>query len=297
MKRRVRFLICTVLIFCITLGFSLVASAVETISKSDKEKLVKVLASTDAGTGEEEYCNKIKLSDGTTFSLFTIKKRGSDDAYWDIEFNDVNFKKLGDRTKEIILQNFEDEIKKSSISDQGKQYIYNEIRYYYDYDTRLIQENVVEKVLPNMFLGYEFVQPAFGVVSTILGCICIVIIMSLVASVILDVMYMQVPVFREKTFQATQRGGGGRFSFIRNRTQLERPWFISYEAAYANKVALESNGTKNALVLYLLYRSVTFIVVSFCIIFLMTGMFMGVVQWIWDKFSPMFAPEIWGAGG
>ena len=41
--------------------------------------------------------------------------------------------------------------------------------------------------------------------------------------------------------------------------------------------------------------ALTFIVVAFCVVYLMNGMFIGVVSKIWDLFSPMFAPEIWGA--
>jgi len=293
MCKHLKYLVCIVVIMCITMSISMGVSATETISDSDYTKFVEMLKKTESGSGEDDNCNAIKLPDGSTFALFKFEK--SSGNFHDITFNAQEFELLGDYEQKITLKNFEEALNASSISDQGKQYIYNEVRYSYDYDIRLIQEKVIDDVQPNMFLSYELFHPFSGVISTIVGCVCVVTLMSLVVTVVLDVMYMQFPVFREKTFQATQRGGGGRFSFIKNRTQIERPWFISYEAAYANKVNVESNGTRNALLIYLRYRALTFIVVAFCVVYLMNGMFVGIVSKIWDLFSPMFAPEIWGA--
>ena len=296
MKFSTRIYICLTLVICAVLSCTFSVSATETISKADRDALLTVLKSTDAGSGNNDKCNKIVLPNGKTFSLFSFKVSSKGSKYYDISFDGVNFSKLSDETKERLLSNFETAVTKSKISAQGQQYIYSEIRDNYDYDIALIQENIVEKVQPNMFTAYELMHPFSGVVGTVIGCICVVIILSLVMTTLLDVMYMQFPVFREKTFQATQKSNNGRFSFIRNRTQIERPWFISYEAAYANKVNVESNGEKNALIVYLRYRIVSLIVITICIAYLTGGLFMDVVRWIWEHFNHIFSPEIWGAG-
>lgn len=327
MKIFARVFICLtiIIICCFSLGISV--SATSYINSSDKQKIEKLLAETDSVDGK---CNKIhityydddgnsketdisvvKFNSGSNTYLYNMEQK-NDGSYVE-ESKSVNsyvgnrffvmeadyriVECLPDEDRRIILNNIKDAFnnKDYGISSEAKQMFYNELRVLYGDDIEYIQGEIISGVQPNMFTAYELFLPFRSIIGTILGCICIIIIVSLVFSVILDVMYMQVPEFRERTYQATQRGGGGRFSMVKNRSQIDRPWFVSYEAARASKESIESNGTKNVLLIYMRYRVVTWIVVGICLTYLLTGMFMNVTNVIWGKAPQVFDIATWGA--
>lgn len=310
--RGIKTCICFLFVLILCLSFSSTVYAEEYISKSDYENIVKLLNNIEAVDADDNcmsitYSDDKKISivdfkDGKGVSLYHYEKKNNGTS--DLEESKTtldkyagngficmsinpDFSDLPENDKRIILDNIKYEFQHNelanNISAEAKQMFFNELRVVYGDDVTYIQEEIINGVQPNMFLAYETFYPFRGYVGTILGIICIIIITSLVFSVVLDVIYIQVPEFRERTFQATRSGGGGRFSFIRNRSQIERPWFVSYEAARASKEGIESNGTRNALLIYFKYRVVTWIVVAICLVYLTSGTFMHIVNWIWDK--------------
>ena len=327
MKRFVRIITCLIILTICCLSFCINVSATSYISKDDKTKIEKLLSETESVYG---YCDKIsiveydadgngtnaeislvKFSDGSTTSLSDMEQQ-DDGTYKENKTTVDNYIGKGFYVMEadyrfvdyvepehrrIILDNIKDSFnnKDYGISSEAKQMFYNELRVLYGDDVEYIQGEIITGIQPNMFLAYEMFLPFRGFVGTALGCICWIIIVSLVFSVVLDVMYMQVPEFRERTYQATQHGGGGRFSMIKNRSQIDRPWFVSYEAARASKESIDSNGERNAILIYMKYRVVTWIVVTICVTYLLTGMFMGVTNTIWEKVPQVFDIATWGA--
>lgn len=293
MKKLMKIGLCTLMIFICSFIVSTSVYAVQTISWADGVEFRNVLNKTDPGTGEDENCSKITLPGGGQVEIFklSVAQKGK---FYNFSINGEELDKFDNSVKKRMFTNLEQNIEKSNITQQGQQLIYNEIRYSYDIGGDFVEREIVDRIQPDMFTSYEWTRPFSDTLSTIIGCICCTIILSIVWTVLLDIMYLQFPIFREKTFQATRRRGGGLFSFIQNRTQLERPWFISYEAAYAYKTSVESNGDANALLVYFKHRTVSFLVVSVCLAYLMCGLFMDTVTWIWDHFSDIFEPAKWG---
>ena len=74
MCKHLKYLVCIVVIMCITMLISMGVSATETISDSDYTKFVEMLKKTESGSGEDDNCNAIKLPDGSTFALFKFEK-------------------------------------------------------------------------------------------------------------------------------------------------------------------------------------------------------------------------------
>ena len=331
MKRVLQVCICLITVFvCYTFMFCEHVSAISYITSEDKKGIEKLLSNTPAIDG---YCDKIpivvtnengeeqnitislvKFTDGKSVSLSEmeqqsdgsyIERKSTVDNYIGDNFymmeTDYRFEEYVDAdSRRIILDNIKDAFNNIDnngykISAEAKHMLYNEIRLFYGDDVEYIQGEIINGVQPNMFLAYEIFLPFRGVLGTILGCICCIIIVSLIFSVIFDVLYMQVPEFKERTYQATQRGGGGRFSVIRNRSQIDRPWFVSYEAARASKESIESNGEKNVILLYMKYRIVTWIVVTISLTHLLTGSFMGLTNVVWDTAPQVSDIATWGA--
>ena len=314
--------LCILITFICCISVSITVSATSYISRSDKEKIEKLLLDTEAtdgncaqiptgkvdAVGHPITISIVKFTDGSTM-LYNIDKEVSGvvessitvneyvgNGFWVMEANYDFVEEIAPKERRIILDNLKDSFnnKDFGISEEAKQMFYNELRSLYGDDIEYIQGEIISGIKPNMFMAYEIFLPFRGWVGTFLGCLVCIIIVSLVFSVVLDTLYIQVPEFRERTFQSSQKGGGGRFSFTRNRTQIERPWFVSYEAARASKESIESNGTRNGLLLYMKYRIFTWIVVVVCITYLITGIFMNIVNEIWDKAPQVFDIATWG---
>ena len=328
MKRVLQLCICLITVFiCCSFVFCGQVSAISYIKKADKENIEKLLSETPAVDGN---CNEIHITEigedgvetNTTISLVTftdskkvllsdierqsdgsyIERKSTADSYIGDDFyimeTDYRFKEYIDiKSRRVILDNIKYAFNNIDygISAEAKHMFYNEIRSFYGDDVEYVQGEIIGGIQPNMFLAYEIFLPFKGVVGTIFGCICWIIIVSLVFSVIIDFMYMQVPEFRERTYQFTQHSSGGRFSFIKNRSKIDRPWFVSYEAARASKESIESNGERNMMILYLKYRVVTWIIVTICLTYLLTGLFMGIMNVIWEKAPQVFDVATWGA--
>lgn len=323
MNRIKRVIICVLflVVYCFSINTFLV-SATSYVSKNDKIGIEKLLADTDAVNGK---CNKIKISryedgkykdeeislvkfiDNQTLTNLERQPDGSfkennttindyiGNGFFAMEADYRFVDYVPEDDKRIILDNVRNNFNNKSygISEEAKQMFYNEIRELYGDDIQYMQGEIINNVQPNMFLAYELFYPFRGNVGTALGCICCILIVSLIFSVVLDYLYIQVPEFRERTFQDTQKRG--RFSFMRNRSKIDRPWFVSYEAARASKESIESNGTRNGLLLYMKYRVITWIVIAACLTYLLTGMFMDIVNGVWNVTPKIFDVATWGA--
>lgn len=255
-------------------GYSLSVDAFCNLSASDTNKLKTLLSSTIAYDSDKLSC--IVTSDGA-FSLFNISSV-SGKTYSKIYFNSTKFSSLNKEKQDIILSNFESAINKSSISVQGVQLLYSEIRQYTDFDTKMTQEMVTDVVQPDIFSGYMFLKPFSSTISTIMGIVCVVIVFSLVASTVMDLTYICFPVLRDRMDEvASQRKNGAK-----------RPWFISHDAISACRETDTSSKYKNALVIYFKHRVLTYIVLALCFTYLIGGLIFDLVQWLLTAFSQAF---------
>lgn len=292
----------TVILIC-CLSVSITTSAVSYINQQDIKCLQNIMKNT---VGVEHSCDKLVDTYGNEFSLFKIYTKAEAEKagivskdYLPTGFGviDLDYRFVSDidrEEKRIILEGLKDAFtgsEASQMSREARQMIYDELRVAYGDDIEYIQKELIDGIQPNMFLAYEAFLPFRGIIGTFLGCICLITIVSTVLSVVIDFMYMQVPEFRERTYQATHKAGRGRFSFVQNRSHIDRPWFVTYEAAYASKKSLEDNG--NALIIYLKNRIIAIVAISISLVYLTSGVFMNVVTHLWSSLPNLVDMGLW----
>lgn len=275
--RRIKIIVALAVLILATMGYSVSTSAICTMTGDDADKLASLLDSTTAYDADK--LSSIVYGDGT-FSLFTIKVV-SGKAYREIYFNNDKFDMLSAEQQNVILENFKNAVVSSSISAEGKQLLYSELTQYTDFDTSITQEIVTDIVQPDIFRGYEFLKPFSSTLSTIMGIVCIIIVISLVCSTILDLMFICFPSMRDRMEENAKNRKNG----------AKRPWYISYDALSACTEAETSKQYKNALGIYFKHRALSYIVLALCFTYLIGGMFIDLIYWLLDTFNKAFG---WG---
>lgn len=110
-----------------------------------------------------------------------------------------------------------------------------------------------------------------GIVSTIMGVLCVLIFMFLGFSIIFDIFYLVIPPFQA---MLDSTGDG-----------TKKPWGVSKEAYMSVQEAEKSDEYKNVLSMYFGRRVKVLIVVAIAITYLVSGKIYDIVVWFVDSFS------------
>lgn len=270
-------------------------NAIVLLSDNDKQQLEKVMKETEGLYGDSLYKMKAREDDTKSEPMFEIKAKaltGTTVKLYNVSLNTELFKKYSDEYKDIILYRFQTNIEKSTMSSEGKQYIYSEVRNYYDYDYLTIKKELIDNILPDMLASYDLVYDTLDVVALIVGIIAYTLIVVQVFSITADIAYMQTPVFREYSLKFSH-AVSKRLRFSQERVVLDKPWFVSFEAAYANKVVHENNMEINPLFLYLKMKALSFIIVAFVLVMLTSGNLTDMIIDFWNLYQDV-TRGIWG---
>lgn len=250
-------------------------SAVERLHINDYNAFKKLLSSTDSY--DSNKLNHIEVIDnrGKTvyFSLFTLDKEQIYDkkgkpvsTYHTIAFDSTHFDNLSDNAKSMILTNFKDAMQKdTNISSEGKHLIYSEMRNGYTdgLDTETINQ-FIDDIEPDIFTAHDIFSPFSSTVGTIFGVLCIFIVFSLVLSTLMDLVYIAFPVMRER---------------IHGSQENKRPWFVSQEA-FSTVLYIESEEKyHNAYGIYFKRRIISYIVLTLCLTYLLSGQIITLIIW------------------
>ncbi len=125
-----------------------------------------------------------------------------------------------------------------------------------------------ESVNADLYQAYIIAKPFLDVLNVILGVGCVLLILLLLFSTVMDLAYIGLPMWREST--ANKNGGG------------KTPFGVSYEAVSTVK-EIESNtggDYKNGYLLYLKHRGLTYIVLALCIVYLICGGISGIISFV-----------------
>ena len=120
----------------------------------------------------------------------------------------------------------------------------------------------------DLYQAYVIAKPFLDVLNVILGVGCVLLILLLLFSTVMDLAYIGLPMWREST--ANKNGGG------------KTPFGVSYEAVSTVK-EIESNtggDYKNGYLLYLKHRGLTYIVLALCIVYLICGGISGIISFV-----------------
>ena len=147
-------------------------------------------------------------------------------------------------------------ISNSSMSTMSRNKLYNFIESQ-DESTASLVRQLSNDVNADFAEAYMMFKPFSGVLGVVLGVFAIVIFVTLTMMILVDLSYIVIPMIRD---------------FLTPSSANAKPKFVSNEAWYAVKEVDGANDTqKNVLLIYLKKKTMQFVALSICILYLLSG--------------------------
>lgn len=124
-------------------------------------------------------------------------------------------------------------------------------------------------VKADLYKAYKIMEPFLKILNIVLGVGCVLLILILMASTVMDLAYIGLPVWRE-----AQDGKGKK-----------NPFGVSYEALRTVQEVEKGLGGgdgdyRNAYLLYFKRRALTYIILAICIMYLICGGISGIIGFV-----------------
>ena len=189
-----------------------------------------------------------------------------------VRFSNSTYVQLDSAVKRSYMEAALTTIEKSDLSKQRRSKLYN---FVYDQDTAVtaIIRQFSSDSRADAMGAFAILAPFNGVIGTVLGIICVLILMFLGISFVLDLAYIVLP------WAQTILGPNDAHA---------KPKFISSEAYTAMKVSEESAGTsayKLPIWIYLKKRVVSVALISLVIMYLISGQLFSFLGFFADIFN------------
>lgn len=130
----------------------------------------------------------------------------------------------------------------------------------------LITFNAVQ---PDLYKAYKIMEPFLNILNVVLGIGCVVLILILMGSTVMDLAYIGLPVWRE----------------AQDSKGKKNPFGVSYEALRTVQEVEKGLGGgdgeyRNAYMLYFKRRALTYIILALCIMYLICGGLTGIIGFV-----------------
>lgn len=185
-------------------------------------------------------------------------------------FDQTAFADATEESRRVALQNFVDNLAASSLTEQSQQTIIDQMSSGDRDVQRLLIPMVMDSTSADIYSAMKFANPFLPIVRFIIGLIVIGISILLILSTAIDLAFIGLPVARESMQNKEGKGGGIPF--------------VSTDAVSVVKEtesSLDSSGGyKNAYVIYFKRRALTYVVLAFCILYLVVGELGGLISWL-----------------
>ena len=191
-----------------------------------------------------------------------------------LTFDEEAFAKADQKEAKKVLELFIDELRESSISSNNQQAIMTSIQESDSKVASMMIPLIFDNSQADLFSAYKIVYPFLQVLGVVLGIGAYIIILLLLGSTVVDLLYIGLPVWREK---ADSKGSS-------------HPFGVSYEAMTTVK-EVESGLTgndgayRNAYVIYFKRRALSYIVLAICILYLIAGQLGGIITFVLNLVS------------
>lgn len=216
--------------------------------------------------GNMQY-NTVEAAAGKQISGSEVFTASGNTLY--VNFNELNNGSTA--TQRRVLGAFVESLNQSTISSESKTNLMNQISAHDKSINKLMIPIIMDATSADLYEASKVVNPFLPIVRLIFGILTIVISILLIGSTIIDIIFITFPLAREVFNKEGQGGGGGKISWVTSE---------------ANSVINEteggggSGGYKNALFLYFKRRLVSYIVLAFCLLYLVLGEIGGLIGWL-----------------
>ncbi|MNL91309.1 hypothetical protein D3C81_10410 [compost metagenome] len=188
-----------------------------------------------------------------------------------IVFNLEGFQKATDKSRKRALDNFVNQLQNSTVSKQTQQNVFDTMSESDNDVSRLLVPLLMNSTRANLFSAMRILNPFLGVVQTLFGIGAFIIVIALAASTIIDLVFIGLPLAREKFVSQGEKKGG-------------KIPFVSADALSVVKETESSvdssGGYKNPYVTYFGRRVFTYIILAVCLLYLVMGQIGDLIAWL-----------------
>lgn len=198
----------------------------------------------------------INTSAGFNFITVSASTQVGNTSSCNVSLDMTTYKNYEQSVKTSIMESALTTISNSSMSTMSRNKLYNFIESQ-DESTASLVRQLSNDVNADFAEAYMMFKPFSGVVGIILGVFAIAIFVTLTMMVLVDLSYIVIPMIRD---------------FLTPSSANAKPKFVSNEAWYAVKEVDGANDTqKNVLLIYLKKKTMQFVALSICILYLLSG--------------------------
>lgn len=231
------------------------------LSSSVEDAISKV--NTKFGNGNNSQDRMFVKSDGQVLEVATFKN--------DVLIFTDNWNKVNDRDKNDVFEYFANEINNSGADEAQVHELFTDIQKQDNSISATMLGVIYNNTFADLWKAYQIVKPFLDILNVVLGVGCVIIIMLLFASTVMDLAYIGLPVWREA--QASKDGG------------KKHPFGVSYEAISTVEEIEKGlgggdGGYRNSYLLYFKRRALTYIVLALCIMYLICGGISGLITFV-----------------
>lgn len=239
-------------------------------SKGHMEELFKRVEIEVEGIREDSATNNVitvvpkegNSKDGDTIELL---KYNSDKGI--LTFSAEGFKKANQKKAENIMKVFIKELKDSSLPLDVQQEIMNQIQESDNDVAAIMIPLIFDESKADLFTAYKWLYPFLQILRVVFGIGAVLIVLLLIGSTIMDMVYIGLPVWREKEADKGKKNPFGvSYEAIKTVTEIEK--------------SLGDGGYQNAYLLYLKRRALTYVVFAICLLYLIVGELGGLISWL-----------------
>lgn len=186
-----------------------------------------------------------------------------------LTFSNKNYSELTHEQKEKFMEGTLKSITKTSLGGQTKSRVYNFIS---NQDTTITAAMKYLKADANadFIEAKKWFDPFTGAVGVIMGVLALVIFTSLGLSIMLDISYLTLPMFRV---------------LVEREDNKRRPLFVSNEAWKTVMEVERSDGAKSLLSVYLKKRVAMILILAIALGYLLSGRIYSIIIYIMDAFA------------
>lgn len=240
--------ILTISCFAFTDVFLVRIPSIPGVTDGDVNVVTKLLGSEYTAT-DEPYTAYFRVGEGS--------------VWYDSAFNSLSYTDKVDIITEFITAINEAD----DLSSTTKQAIYTSVSQNIDDTFVAYIPDIVNATSADILGGLSFFAPFQSAFGVILGVGVILLVLALITSTLVDFAYLGSPGIMNWFLKSSEK------STIRLK-------FISADAQDIANAAMHSNAQGNVYLAYLRRRWVTYIVLSVCILYLLTGQIADFIGWI-----------------
>lgn len=223
----------------------------------------------------EKACNEINTEVQDWMGISDLQFMKFDtvngEKTYNIEINMSSYSNWGQEDKQKVMSICLNTIDKSGCSRIIRSKVYNFIANN-DKSTSSLVRQLSDDVTSDFAGAYSYFKPWAGWLGILLGCITLLIFLTLTLGILFDISYIVIPMWQ---------------NFLSADKADQKPKFISLEAWNAVKKAEESttSGFREPLGIYLGSKTRQFLAIGICILYLVSGKIYSLIAWLMDSFS------------